>query len=65
MKISSSLTDKSFEVVVVGAGLAGITAASLLAQKKRVLVLDKGRQIGGRLADHEIEGARFDKADNS
>ncbi|MAR32348.1 MAG: hypothetical protein CMK35_01625, partial [Porticoccaceae bacterium] len=48
MKISSNLTDKFFEVVVVGAGLAGITAASLLAQKKRVLVLDKGRQIGGR-----------------
>ena len=61
MKISSSLTGKSPEILVVGAGLTGITAASLLAEKKRVLVLDKGRQIGGRLADHEIAGARFDK----
>ena len=46
---------------MIGAGLTGITAASLLARKKRVLVIDKGRRIGGRLADHEIGEARFDK----
>ena len=46
---------------MIGAGLTGITAASLLARKKRVLVIDKGRRIGGRLADHQIGEARFDK----
>ena len=46
---------------MIGAGLTGITAASLLARKKSVLVIDKGRRIGGRLADHEIGAARFDK----
>ncbi|MAJ87460.1 MAG: FAD-binding protein [Cellvibrionales bacterium TMED148] len=61
MKIPSQLKEKSFEVVVVGAGLTGLTAASLLAQQKQVLVLDKGRLAGGRLADHRIEEAHFDK----
>ena len=37
MKIPSQLKEKSFEVVVVGAGLTGLTAASLLAQQKQQL----------------------------
>lgn len=47
-------------VVVVGAGLAGLTAATSLAAEHEVLVLDKGRSVGGRLATRRIGGATLD-----
>lgn len=49
-------------VVVVGAGMSGLTAARLLADAgHRVLVVDKGRRPGGRLATVEFaDGARGD-----
>lgn len=48
-------------ILIVGAGLAGLTAASELSKKGyHVTVLDKGRGVGGRLASRSIEGARFD-----
>ncbi len=47
-------------VVVVGAGLAGLTAARLLSADHDVLVVDKGRSVGGRLATRRIGGATLD-----
>ncbi|MGH9134497.1 MAG: NAD(P)/FAD-dependent oxidoreductase [Ilumatobacteraceae bacterium] len=48
-------------IVVVGAGLAGLTAARALnAGGHEVLVLDKGRSPGGRMATRRIGGAVFD-----
>ena len=45
------------EVVVVGAGVAGLTAARSLADAgHRVTVLDKGRRVGGRLSTREFAG---------
>ncbi|HKO51690.1 MAG TPA: NAD(P)/FAD-dependent oxidoreductase [Polyangiaceae bacterium] len=39
-----------FDVVVLGAGMAGLTAARALADaKKRVLVLEAGSRVGGRV----------------
>jgi renalase len=47
--------------VVVGAGLAGLLCAATLSSAGReVIVLDKGRSPGGRLATRRIEGATLD-----
>lgn len=52
--------DEGFDVVVVGAGMAGLSAARALHGHRRVVVLDKGRGVGGRMATRRIGGATFD-----
>jgi predicted NAD/FAD-dependent oxidoreductase len=48
-------------VVIVGAGMAGLTAAGALRQAGVASVLlDKGRVVGGRMATRTISDARFD-----
>ncbi|MGI9644593.1 MAG: NAD(P)/FAD-dependent oxidoreductase [Ilumatobacteraceae bacterium] len=48
-------------VVVIGAGLAGLVAAGdLVRAGVEVVVVDKGRSPGGRLATRRIGGARLD-----
>lgn len=47
-------------IVVVGAGLSGLVAARKLADEHEVIVLDKGRSVGGRLATRRIGEARLD-----
>jgi len=49
------------DVIVVGAGLAGATAARLLvAAGHAVAVFDKGRGPGGRLSTRRVDDAAFD-----
>ena len=49
------------DVLVIGAGMAGLTAATELRSRGlRVLMLDKGRGVGGRLASRRIGEATFD-----
>jgi len=49
------------EVLIIGAGMAGLAAASALREAGRtVAVLEKGRGLGGRLATRRIGSAVFD-----
>lgn len=49
------------DAIIVGAGIAGIAAGRELERRGRsVLVLDKGRGLGGRMATRRFEGAVFD-----
>jgi renalase len=49
------------DTVVIGAGMAGLTAARRLAAAGLdVLVVDKGRAVGGRMATRRFAGGRFD-----
>jgi hypothetical protein len=49
------------DVLVIGAGLAGATAARALVDAgRRVIVLDKGRGPGGRLSTRRVDGGTFD-----
>ncbi len=50
-----------WDAVVVGAGIAGLAAArELVAAGLRVIVLDKGRGLGGRIATRRIGSAVCD-----
>ncbi|HYP03865.1 MAG TPA: FAD-dependent oxidoreductase, partial [Cyanobium sp.] len=54
-------TEPTTLVLVIGAGMAGLIAAAELQRAGcRVLVLDKGRGVGGRLASRRIAAATFD-----
>ena len=57
MKSSNQFTD----VLVIGAGMSGmIAAAELTRAGRRVVVVDKGRSTGGRIASRRIGDAVFD-----
>jgi monoamine oxidase len=47
------------DVIVVGAGIAGLTAARALAERgQRVLVLEARQRVGGRVFSRTIEGGQ-------
>ena len=49
------------ETLIIGAGLSGLSAAQTLVRSGRsVLVVDKGRGVGGRLATRRIGDATLD-----
>lgn len=50
-----------YDVIVIGAGLGGISAGALLAaQGRRTLVLEQGPRVGGYCSTFEKDGYRFD-----
>lgn len=58
---SDRRTTDPVDVVVVGAGISGLLAATELQTAGRsVVVVDKGRGVGGRLATRRIGPARVD-----
>jgi phytoene dehydrogenase-like protein len=52
---------KSYDSIIVGSGITGLTAARILAQHgKSVLLLEKASILGGSLARFRIEGIPYD-----
>jgi renalase len=50
-----------FEIAVIGAGIAGLTCAQQLQQAgKNVVLIDKSRGLGGRLATRRLAGTHAD-----
>lgn len=58
--IAPADTQGDVRIVVIGAGLAGLVAARHLNDDHDVVVVDKGRSVGGRLATRRIAGAVLD-----
>jgi predicted NAD/FAD-dependent oxidoreductase len=57
--------DGQADIIIIGGGMAGLSAArALVPSGKRIIVLDKGRGPGGRMATRRVEVAgatlRFD-----
>lgn len=48
-----------YDVVVVGAGIAGLACARALAPKYRVRVIEASGNVGGRLGDEHEQGTQF------
>ncbi len=54
-------TDRSQDVIVIGAGLAGLYSATLLEEAGvRVTVLEGGSRIGGRVQSVRVDGETLD-----
>ncbi|MEW8977736.1 MAG: NAD(P)/FAD-dependent oxidoreductase [Symbiobacterium sp.] len=57
------MPEAHFDVAVIGAGMAGLTAAALLAAEgRRVLVAEQRDVVGGYYSAFQAEGAHFDLA---
>lgn len=49
------------KTIIIGAGMAGLSAAKILTQKGHdITVLDKGRGVGGRMSTRTIDHAKAD-----
>ena len=56
------ITPKNHDTIVIGAGLAGLTAAAQLATSgQRVLVLERNRDFGGRARTDGLDGWLFNQ----
>jgi renalase len=49
------------DIAIIGAGIAGLTCAQQLQQAgKQVVLIDKSRGLGGRLATRRLAGTHAD-----
>lgn len=61
-RLVRSVSDSDLPVVVIGSGLAGLSAAHILIEAGvEVRVLEASSSIGGRVQTDEINGYRFDR----
>lgn len=52
---------ESYDTIIIGAGLAGLTAGALLTsgEGQKVLILEREQYVGGRLLSFTVEEGRF------
>ena len=55
------MSDKHYDVIVIGAGLAGLSVAGLMAKNegKKVLVIEKEKYLGGRMLSYRGKGDKI------
>jgi renalase len=51
---------KNKKIAIIGAGISGLALANKLATLNEVVIFDKSRGIGGRMATRRVEGFNFD-----
>ena len=57
---------EKYDVVIIGAGLTGLTAAFYLHKKgKKVAVIEQNNRIGGQIETFKEEGFTFEKGPNT
>jgi len=55
------MIDNTYDTIVVGGGIAGLTAAAYLARAgQKVLLLEKNKEVGGLVNTFSIDGFYFD-----
>jgi predicted NAD/FAD-dependent oxidoreductase len=61
MIFSKSDTQQIADILIIGAGMTGLMAASdLQSAGYRIVIIDKGRGVGGRIASRRVGKATFD-----
>jgi len=61
MDIYQDDSSKYYDVIVIGAGIAGLTAAyKLVKANKKVLVLEKANRVGGRIFTDSLDDFTYD-----
>ncbi|MEO5963628.1 MAG: FAD-dependent oxidoreductase, partial [Thermomonas sp.] len=59
----ASAAEIDADIIIIGAGIAGLHAAMVLEEQRpgrRVVVLEAGQRVGGRMQTIEAGGQRFD-----
>src|SRR5207248_1128359 len=61
LRVAGWLHGGVYDVVIVGAGIAGLAAAHALGARAGVLVLEAAREPGGKLRTSELGGVPVDE----
>ena len=60
LEVLDDMMDDNYDIVIIGSGLGGLTAASLLSRKGfKTLVVESRSRIGGRFSTFEYEGFKL------
>ena len=60
------MMDNTHDIVIIGAGLTGLTTAFALRNKNRnVIILESDNKIGGQIQSHHVNGFVFESGPNT
>ncbi|MFX0019963.1 MAG: phytoene desaturase family protein [Candidatus Hermodarchaeota archaeon] len=60
LDVKDDIIDDDYDIVIIGSGLGGLTAASLLSRKGfKILVVESRSRIGGRFSTFEYKGFKL------